>query len=367
MALKKNISNKSNELLCVLQTELKWNLARLKFLTLFILALCTVKTVSFTQIAKAFEGTANKDSKVRKIQRFISEFEFDYLQWAVFLVKLLQIPKPYRLLMDRTNWQVGGFDINILMISVAYKRISVPVLFILLNNQGGNSKTYERTLLMDRFISLFGVQSIEYVAADREFIGKEWINYFKEKSIQFYLRIKENAIVCPTTKKKAKDWFSNQKLNEAKWLPKAQKIYGCKVFVCGLRKLNERAKNRKKEYEYVIIITLRWDYKALDKYKIRWEIETMFKAFKTHGFNIEDTNLKEIDRVKKLVALVSLAFCWSYLIGILEIENGKKIPIRKHGRPQYTIFYFGLELLNEALLQADNKEIIKFIHFLSYT
>ncbi len=351
----------------MLQKKLNWNLARLKFLSFFVLSLCTVMTVSFTQIAKSFEGNAKKDSKVRKIQRFISDFEFDYLQWAVFLVDLIQIPQPYRLLMDRTNWQVGGFDINILMISIAYKRISVPVLFILLDNKGGNSKTYQRTLLIDRFIMLFGVESIEYIAADREFIGKQWIEYFQKKRIRFFIRIKENAVVSTKTKKKARDWFSNLNLNEAKWLPKAQTIYGCKVYVCGLRKLNERAKSPKKEEEYVILISLTLDYQALEKYKVRWEIETMFKAFKTHGFNVEDTNLQEIDRVKKLIALVSLAFCWCYLIGILEIQEGKIIPIRKHGRPQYTIFYFGLELLSEALLQFNNQLVIKYIKFLSYT
>ncbi len=323
-------------------------------------------TVSFTQIAKAFEGKAKKDSKVRKIQRFVSDFELDYLQWAVFLVDIIQIEPPFRLLIDRTNWQFGSFDINILMISIAHKKIAVPVLFILLDNKGGNSKTYHRTLLMDRFIQLFGIENIEYVAADREFIGKEWIEYFQAKKIRFYIRIKENAIVSKTTKKKAKDWFSDININEAKWLPKAQNIYGCKVNVCGLRKLTERA-NNKKEEEYVIIISLKFDYQALEKYKVRWEIETMFRAFKTHGFNIEDTNLQEIDKVKKLVALVSLAFCWCYLIGILEIKSGKSIPIRKHGRPQYTIFYYGLELLNEALLQNDTQTVIKYVKFLSYT
>jgi len=365
MARKNKISNKSNELLCELEKKLDWNLSRLKFLTFFILALCTVMTVSFTQIAKALDSKAKKESKVRRIQRFIADFEFDYLKWANFLVELMQIKPPFRLLMDRTNWQFGAFDINILMLSIAYKKISVPVLFILLDNKGGNSQTYERTLIVDKFIMLFGIESIKFIAADREFIGKEWIKYFQEKRIKFYFRIKSNAVVCKATKKKVKNWFSNLKFNEAKWLPKAQTIYGCRVYVCGLRKINERKKD--KEDEYVILISLNLDYQALENYKVRWEIETMFKAFKTHGFNIEDTNLQEIDRVKKLIALVSLAFCWCYLIGALEMESGKLIPIRKHGRPQYTVFYFGLELLSEAIYQSDNKTVIKYIKFLSYT
>jgi len=204
-------------------------------------------TVSFTQIAKAIEGNATRDSKVRRIQRFISDFEFDYLKWACFLVELVKVKPPFKLLIDRTNWQFGSFNINILMISVAYKRIAVPVLFRLLNNKGGNSQTYERLLLIDRFIMIFGIENIDFIAGDREFIGNEWIEYFIKRKIRFFIRIKENAIVNKKNKKKAKDWFSNLKLNEAKWLPKQQNIYGSKVYVCGLRKQCERQNSKKKK------------------------------------------------------------------------------------------------------------------------
>jgi len=40
------------------------------------------------------------------------------------------------------------------MLSNAYKKVAVPVLFILLDNKGGNSQTFEVTLLVDIFIML---------------------------------------------------------------------------------------------------------------------------------------------------------------------------------------------------------------------
>ena len=133
------------------------------------------------------------------------------------------------------------------------------------------------------------------------------------------------------------------------------------------RKKIETDKKEKLHTEYVILISGRFSYQALENYKIRWEIETMFKAFKTHGFNIENTHIKEIDRIKKLVALVGMAFCWCYLIGIFQQQQGKKIAILKHGRPQYSCFYFGLLLINTVILNNDYQTIKVYAKVLSYT
>jgi IS4 transposase len=36
---------------------------------------------------------------------------------------------------------------------------------------------------------------------------------------------------------------------------------------------------------------------AVAAYRQRWQIETMYKAMKSTGFNIEDTHLSDIERV----------------------------------------------------------------------
>jgi hypothetical protein len=43
-------------------------------------------------------------------------------------------------------------------------------------------------------------------------------------------------------------------------------------------------------------------------YRKRWSIETCFQAFKERGFNLEKTHVKDLSKLKKLVALVSIAF-----------------------------------------------------------
>lgn len=41
-----------------------------------------------------------------------------YAQLAMFLVKVLSIPGPYTLALDRTNWKVGAVDLIILMLAI---------------------------------------------------------------------------------------------------------------------------------------------------------------------------------------------------------------------------------------------------------
>lgn len=62
--------------------------------------------------------------------------------------------------MDRTNWRWGKSDINILMLSVVYKGIALPIFWSLLP-KFGNSDTQERIDLMKRFISRFGKKFIQ--------------------------------------------------------------------------------------------------------------------------------------------------------------------------------------------------------------
>ena len=60
--------------------------------------------------------------------------------------------------------------------------------------------------------------------------------------------------------------------------------------------------------EYLIIVSYNKQEEAIADYKDRWQIETMFKAFKTNGFNVEDTHLSDLKRIDKRITLVSIAF-----------------------------------------------------------
>jgi hypothetical protein len=170
----------------VLKKHLKLNSARMNFLANFIIALLKVRTVNLTEIAVAFCGKAKKDSHYKRLQRFFRSFPLDLTKIAKFIAGFLPVKADaWTLTMDRTNWKFGKLNINILTLGIAYKGTAFPLIWMVLPKQG-NSNTNERIQLINRFISIFGVEKIRCLTADREFIGGDWFSYLKKTHIVPY-------------------------------------------------------------------------------------------------------------------------------------------------------------------------------------
>ena len=143
------------------------NPARIKFFGMFICARCKMQTVSFEKPATAFETPAKTGSSLRRIQRFMAEYVPDCNLTARLIFRMLPHRPPYRLAMDRTNRKFGKTNINVLTLAVIYRGIAFPILISMLNKRG-NSHTPERIGLINRYIALFGYETVDCLLADRE-------------------------------------------------------------------------------------------------------------------------------------------------------------------------------------------------------
>lgn len=332
----------------VLMDVLTWNRARINFLANFLLALIKVRNVNLVEIATAFSGRAQKESKYRRIKRFFRAFEIEASVIAHLILQLLPIPKgSWALVMDRTNWKFGKVHINILMLGIAYKGIAFPLLWMLLP-KAGNSNTAERMQLMDRFLALFGVEPIGFFSADREFIGHRWFSYLLERFISFRIRIRENMLIANAhgLPVPAHTLFRDLKPGESRLLEGKRQVCGVEVFIIGMLLPSG---------EYLILVTDKEPETALEDYAQRWEIETLFGALKSRGFRFEETHMTEPQRLSKLIALLALAFCWAHLTGEW-LHTQKPIPLKKHGRKAISIFRYGLDYLREILLNVREKQ-----------
>src|SRR4030043_959511 len=330
----------------ILKKYLKLNAGRINFLANFIIALVKVRTVNLMDIADAFSGKAEKESCYKRLQRFFRFFLIELIMIAKFIAEFLPINALWTLTMDRTNWKFGKLNINILTLGVAYKGIAFPIIWILLPKRG-NSNTNERIQLIDLFIKIFGVKIIRCLTADREFIGEKWFSYLIEKRILFRIRIKENILVANSKGilVPVKTLFRDLKVGETKVLEGLRSVLGHKLFIIGLRL---------PDGELLIVVTNDEPETALEDYSRRWEIETLFGCLKSRGFNFESTHMTEPERIKKLVALLAIAFCWCHITGEW-LQTQKAIKIKKHGRKAISIFRYGLDELRGILLNISRK------------
>ncbi|MCX6258918.1 MAG: IS4 family transposase [Bacteroidia bacterium] len=358
------VDYKRNELVSIFSEKTGWNLARVKFLVSFILTICKLQTVCFTKIAQGLEAKPKTDSNLRRIQRFFAKFVIDEDLIAKLIMTLLPIQAPYRLSLDRTNWKFGKANINILMFSVCYHGVGIPLIWKMLDKRG-NSNSKERIELISRYIRLFGTGSIEGILADREFIGNDWIRSLIGDKIHFYIRIKGNMwVYVPGLGEKKAFWlFNDLRLNQYRNYREIVRIDNQYVYLSGVKIYDQK----EKKIEFVIIATYCYDCNALIVYKDRWQTETLFKSLKSSGFNMEDTHLTDPERISKLLSLICIAFVWVYQMGVQKHENIAPIKIKTHGRRAYSYFKYGLIFFAHALLCSVLQDIDLAIKILSCT
>ena len=367
MALKKNSSTsaKDIELLTLFKAHFSGhlNLARIRLICLFINALCKVKTVNYVKLSAGFASSADSSSSYRRIQRFMALSDLSMIWVAKLIFSLLPEKDNLVLSMDRTNWKFGDKNINILMLGVSYKNVAIPILFKMLDKRG-NSNTSERIALVQDFIDCFGKDCIDSLVADREFVGEQWLNFLNTNEIRYFIRIRNNfKIYCPRKQKEitAQHLFHSLKVGELRHYPRIVKMHGEYCYLSGSKSIKDG------KVDFCIIVSFNKPDEALEFYAKRWQIETLFRALKTSGFNLEDTHVTHPERLEKLIMLVMIAFIWCYKIGDFIDTQIKAIRIKKHGRRAISVFRYGLDCISKCLLSGTNKYNLNLIQFLSCT
>jgi Transposase DDE domain len=344
----------------MLQPHLQWNAARLAFVSTFLIALMRVKTVNLAEIATGFSGGAKVASHYKRLQRFFREFEVDYEAIALMVVKVMKIPEPWVISIDRTDWQFGKSVFNVLTLGIVHQGVAFPIVWTMLDKKG-NSDTHERSELLNRFLHIFADSKIDFITADREFVGGDWFDYLlHEPSTRFRIRIRKNTLLDDGQKQlRAEVCFQDLQVGQSKVLSKPRQIWGHWLYVAALR-LDDG--------ELLIVVT---DYDpdaAIADYAKRWAIETLFGCFKTRGFCLESTHLQDSKRLSKLIALLTLALCWAFSSGLWLAQLCPLKP-KKHGRLPKSIFRLGFDFLRHFIfdLHLNFDEFFKSIQFLSCT
>jgi hypothetical protein len=319
----------------VLSEYYDWDPRRLPFFANMLSAIIRSRSVNMQKVAESIEGAAMTESNYRRIQRLFQKQAFDYEMTARLLSTILP-DEPWVLAMDRTNWKLGDANVNVLVLAVAHEGMAIPLLWKFLTKEDdegntvgkrGNSDYKERQALMEQFVSLFGVKRIKALTADREFIGKEWFEWLMDKDIPFVIRIRNNLLLDQDQldARTVEELFAHVRKNEFCAFGETT-LFGQKLQLGGIR-------SSKSDEALVVVSNRPMDKETIAIYRKRWEIETMFGALKSRGFNFEESKISEESKVEKLMALLSLSFMWSILAGEYRQEQSP-IALKKKSEPE---------------------------------
>ena len=327
------------------------NLARKKFIVLFVLAMIKTRSVQFCEVAQNLNDKVRASSNETRIQDFFREVELDYEQIAVLLAVFLPRKGKLTLCIDRTEWDFGKCQVNILMIVVRCRQITVPLHWELLDNNSGNSGTDDRIKLLKKCIGLLGSR-ISLFLGDRGFVGHKWLKYLKGQGGRFCVRVPRHHKVTRHAGLDEPCEGVEGMLGERKSL----RLSGCMVDgVWG----NIYVKRLKDDLLY-LFGTAKAEFLP-QLYKKRWRIECFFQNIKKRGLNLEDTHLRCLKKLKKLVAMVCIAYAVAANMGLHHHRKVKAIPLKNHGYKANSFSRKGIDIVREGLRREWERNFQKFL------
>ncbi|NER86778.1 MAG: IS4 family transposase [Moorea sp. SIO1G6] len=286
------------------------------------------------------------NSRRKKLQRFLS--------LPIFKVKKLWFPiirewvyqtfdkqETIYLAIDRTNWN----NKNLLMVSLIYKNRALPVYFELLS-KFGSSNFSEQKQLFSNIIGLFDDYKV-VILGDREFCSVKLAEWLDKQGFNFCLRLKKSEQI----ELKNQGWISleNSGLKpgislffEKVKVTKTQQISGFSV-ACKWKKSYRKSVTKE---GWFILTNMNEASEAISAYKKRFNIEQMFRDYKSGGYNMEGSNVVG-KRFISLVIIMSFAYFIATIKG--EIINKKGVQnyvtrVKNYGRltKRHSSFYIGM-------------------------
>jgi hypothetical protein len=241
-----------------------------------------------------------------------------------------------------------GFGHQLLMVSLAYRRRAIPIAWSWVRHVRGHSSAIKQICLLKYVRSLIPQKAPVFLVGDSEFGSIAVLQQLKQWRWFFVLRQKGNtslwldertgwqrmdSLVHRTGKS---IWCPNSYLTQSEIHLVSALIYwqtGEKEPWCLATNLPDAA------------LTLRY-------YRRRMWIEEMFADFKKHGFDLENTMLRNPPRLSRLTLAVVFLYVWLLSVGSRAIRVGLRHLVDRKDRRDLSIFQIGLRLIDRYLLHS---------------
>ena len=323
------------------------------------MALLKLADSSLAQWSLAINQTTLRASRFKRFQRLVSQFNFSARIYAQVVWQRYGQGQTIVLTLDRTEYKQRGEWIQLLVLGIAHHNMSIPLLWHSANRQGNSPALARKALLsvFQKWIQRIDNQTI-YITADREFIDPE----FRTCAVAAWgliplIRLRANALV--TEGKRTHRVSTLFDMPSWRVLRKPRQLYKSRLYLSGMRLPNG---------DFLIVYSDRYVGQSQLIYARRWQIETLFGAFKSRGFDLEGCGLTKHHRIRRLLFILSMSLIWAVETGRWLVASGYPIPtrqVREQCQILLSLFRHGLDELRDRILNG--KPITHLLPLLSCT
>jgi hypothetical protein len=322
--------------------------ARVRSLSWLLVGVLLSHSVHLRHIARWLPGAAQQTSKERRLRRLLANGALRVRAWYQpialrLLAEAAASGQPLRLLVDGSKI---GFDHQLLMVALAYRRRALPLAWTWVRKGLGHSDAakqcallaYVQTLLpTDAQVLLVGDNEFGAVAVMRLVTSWQWHYVLRQKG-QTTLRTDDQ------TPWQRLDSLVTQAGQQA-WLSSVQftQRHGFGSHLLAYWQVGEKE-------PWLLTTNLPTPQQTLRTYRYRMWIEGLFADFKGQGFDLEATHLRHVQRLSRLTLVVALLYVELVSCGAHTIKRGLRSLVDRTDRRDLSVFRIGLEMTYRCLL-----------------
>ena len=305
------------------------------------------RSVHLSKIAGKVLGNAKLLSAVRRFERFLDNEAIKVREWYKPIAKQWIAAQwkhvgEIRLIVDGTKI---GFGHQLLMVSLAYRRRSIPIAWDWVKQVRGHSGAKKQIELLKYVKTLLPKKIVVFLVGDSEFGSIQVMKQLNQWHWRYALRQKSNT-GFRVGKFGAWQTLGSfvSKASDSVWLPNGfltqQHVFSVSVLV-------HWAPGEKEPWCLATNIS---DRKlVLQCYRRRMWIEEMFGDLKKHGFDLESTMLRTAEHLSRLTLVVAYLFDWLISAGAKTIHVGLRHLVDRKDRRDLSLFQIGWRFIERYL------------------
>ena len=324
--------------------------SRLTNLIWLMMGIFAARSVQLKLAARKVPIQAKQLSIVTRFGRFLKNEKVQVREWyapfARGMLNLAAVGGSIRLIIDASKVSASH---RLLMVSLAYRRRSLPIAWTWVRSSRGHSTTAKQVKLLAYVQGLLPEGVKVSLVGDCEFDHPLLIENLRFWGWDYALRQPGNHLVLPPglTHWQRLDrlglqpgmtvWWGNVVLTRASPYPTHLVLH----WQAGQKE------------PWFLATNLSHPRPTLRLYRLRMWIEEMFGDLKKHGFDLEMTHLRHFLRLSRLTLVVCLLFIWLVALGEFVLANALSAQVDRTDRHDLSVFRLGWDYLEDCLRLLD--------------